>query len=339
MNTGEKNSRGREIYRGPKDGKYVLGTTGKKIYVTTMGGATTEDTGKKNLKGRPILKGRQGGLYVVSETGKKVYTIKTNPANVLSNELMTCPTRGLMQKSSTCWFNAALNGMILSSITWSIILKEVKKLSVREFRELHNKDVRSSCPRELSKKFILAYGIQVHSFSSQDTRKNESLDIVKRTFTPGRLPNSVAEGKRGYKSSHAIDQILWRLFPDDPVIDVPPALTISSRINVKDGRSVPFVLFRHTSEQPHDIPPVVETLDETRFRLSHFVYVIRLGLDGYHAVVGYMCKDKKFIYDSNKRSAKEIDWSRKENLNKMIAYSNGKSFHQLSYVLYMNDSI
>jgi hypothetical protein len=77
MNTGEKNTLGRPIYKGPKGGTYVL-SAGKKIYKYTK----AEAHPPKNTKGRIIYKGPKGGLYVLNGTKKirKFNASNTNKA-------------------------------------------------------------------------------------------------------------------------------------------------------------------------------------------------------------------------------------------------------------------
>jgi hypothetical protein len=77
MNTGQKNTSGRVIYRGPRGGEYVLGAGGRKIRSFTRAPAAAAapvaaapalpgNTGNKNTKGRTIFRGPRGGEYVLN---------------------------------------------------------------------------------------------------------------------------------------------------------------------------------------------------------------------------------------------------------------------------------
>jgi len=80
MNTGQKNTHGRTIYRGPRGGEYVLGPTGRKIRSFTKAPAAPAlasatgpgNTGQRNTLGRKIYRGPRGGEYVLGPTGRKI---------------------------------------------------------------------------------------------------------------------------------------------------------------------------------------------------------------------------------------------------------------------------
>ena len=77
MNTGEKNDKGRIIYKGPRGGVYVLTPGGSRVTKFTKAPTTSVP---KNDKGRIIYKGPKGGLYVLNGK-KKVYTFKASANN------------------------------------------------------------------------------------------------------------------------------------------------------------------------------------------------------------------------------------------------------------------
>ena len=85
MNTGQKNTKGRTIYRGPRGGEYVLSAGGWKITKFTKASTAAAapapaaaptpapvagNTGQKNTKGRTIFRGPRGGEYVLNGTRK-----------------------------------------------------------------------------------------------------------------------------------------------------------------------------------------------------------------------------------------------------------------------------
>jgi hypothetical protein len=75
MNT---NTKGRQIFKGPRGGYYVL-QDGKKIYsfkrMTGTKPSENKNTENRNSKGRTIFKGIRGGYYVLHD-GKKIYSFK-----------------------------------------------------------------------------------------------------------------------------------------------------------------------------------------------------------------------------------------------------------------------
>ena len=90
MNTGEKNTKGRTIFRGPRGGEYVLNGT-RKIRSFKKAAAPAPvvaahsgpgNTGQKNTKGRTIYRGPNGGEYVIGFGGRKIRKFRRAPAPV-----------------------------------------------------------------------------------------------------------------------------------------------------------------------------------------------------------------------------------------------------------------
>lgn len=92
MNTGQKNTLGRVIYRGPRGGEYVLGPAGRKIRSFTrapvaaapapvpVAAAGPGNTGHRNTLGRVIYRGPRGGEYVLGPGGRKIRSFTRAPA-------------------------------------------------------------------------------------------------------------------------------------------------------------------------------------------------------------------------------------------------------------------
>ena len=75
MNTGQRNTHGRTIYRGPRGGEYVLGPGGRKIRSftrATAAPAAAVPAGNRNILGRVIHRGPRGGEYVLGAGGRKI---------------------------------------------------------------------------------------------------------------------------------------------------------------------------------------------------------------------------------------------------------------------------
>ncbi len=76
-NSGEKDPMGRVIWHGPRGGKFVISTIGKRVpYVNeTLKGKVNnhkmEFTGMVDRKGRKIYKGKSGGKFVITDTGRR----------------------------------------------------------------------------------------------------------------------------------------------------------------------------------------------------------------------------------------------------------------------------
>lgn len=80
MNTGQRNIKGRVIFRGPRGGEYILGVGGRKIRTFTKAPAAAAPAaaepaaGNRNTYGRIIYRGPRGGEYVLGAGGRKIRT-------------------------------------------------------------------------------------------------------------------------------------------------------------------------------------------------------------------------------------------------------------------------
>ena len=76
-NSGEKDTMGRIVYHGPRGGKFVISTIGKRVpYVNEAlkGKVNThkmEFTGAVDRKGRKIYKGKSGGKFIITDSGRR----------------------------------------------------------------------------------------------------------------------------------------------------------------------------------------------------------------------------------------------------------------------------
>jgi len=96
MNTAEKNTLGRTIYKGPRGGLYVLGPTGSKIRTfkkapAAVAAPPAPPAPPKNTLGRVIHTGVRGGRYVLDGT-RKIY--KFTPAATNGGPVRRSPTTG-----------------------------------------------------------------------------------------------------------------------------------------------------------------------------------------------------------------------------------------------------
>ena len=88
MSTGQFNTSGRMIYRGPRGGEYVLGAGGRKIRSFTRATAAAAPAapapvaapGNRNTSGRVIYRGPRGGEYVLGAGGRKIRSFTRAPA-------------------------------------------------------------------------------------------------------------------------------------------------------------------------------------------------------------------------------------------------------------------
>ncbi|AGE50419.1 PBCV-specific basic adaptor domain-containing protein [Paramecium bursaria Chlorella virus CVR-1] len=364
-----KNSKGRTYVKEGSKKVYVkkLFTPERPITPVILK-SPVADTGKINSKERRVLKDTKGRTYV-KEGDKKVYvkklftpkvnriapvvrdesrsrktkeprkllvpSMKVAPPPVVNwrsmlPEKFLCASRGLRQKTSTCWFNSALNGLVLSSASSKLLLEDMRKnLSKEEIRELSDMKVSDVCPKELSKKFVYAYALKIHDEFLQNKNKNESKNLVDKMFTPKALPTPVAQGEKGYYAIDAIHQLLRRVFPNKGRATI-GMLEEAKRIS----NDTEFLVYDTVITKLHDIPPTIAG----KFRLSHISYIVNLERTGeFHAVTAYICGRQKSIYDSNRMGRLDINWEVARNRKSILVYSGASKLHSIAYALYIKE--
>jgi hypothetical protein len=324
------------------------------------------DTGKLNAKNRKVYKDTKGRTYVKEGTKKvyvkKLFTPKVVAPPVVRDETRArkrllvpskkvapppaladwrsmlpekffCASRGLRQRTSTCWFNSALNGIVLSSASSKLLLEDMRNLNREDIADLSDMQVvmkdADMCPRELSKKFVYFYAIKIHDEFLQNKDKNESKNLVDKMFTPKVLPTPVAEGRAGYYAIDAIQQILRRAFPDRK------RATIGM---LEEAKLIPddteFIVYDTVITKLDYIPPTIEG----KYRLSHLSYIVELErTKSLHAVVAYICGKQKSIFDSNKNYRLDINWSSARNKKSILKYSGASKLHSIAYALYLRE--
>jgi hypothetical protein len=363
INTEKVNAKKRKVFRDSKGRTYVQ-QGDKKVYVKKLFTPTRSaparsparspviNTEKVNAKKRKVFRDSKGRTYV-QQGDKKVYVKKlftpernSTPArNQGTSTTIDCSTpRGLGQVSSTCWFNAPLNGFILANATATMIAEQIKKLSSTEIASLAKSFPEDSCPVALSKKYIYHYFMKIHSDELRGGSRNVSVDLIGKLFTPKRLTSPVAGGRNGYTPSVGALKIMKILFGnlvgDSSIVKFQGNWSNSCPIG-KNKK----IIYRWG---PDDIktlgsdahPMFIKSHNgKISYKLSHLVYGIEVnwGGGGLHAAVAYVCGNKKFVYDSNRTENMEVDWSDHENLRKILRYSDASKLDEVSYTVYVRE--
>jgi hypothetical protein len=368
INTEKVNAKGRKVFKDSK-GRTHVKQGDKKVYVKKLFTPTRISTPVRNLtpakspminiesvdaKGRRIFKDSKG-LFVMQD-GKRKYGVKemlTPPRNpspprnspfVMSPKRQTtsakgCGTsRGLGQVTNTCWFNSPLNGFILAEGTAKMILEQISKLSPTNVISLSKGFPDGSCPLALSKKYIYHYFMKIQSKQPIGGRsQNVSVNLIGKLFTPKRLSSPTANGRRGGQTGIAALQIMKILFGNDNIVYLPEWQNF-----VPNGIGNRRILYRFGPPSGeyrtlHSQPMFMKSRDgETQFKLSHMVYTVSISV-GPHAVVAYVCGNKKYIYDANKSRKLEVDWSNPKNIKKILKYSNASEIKYVTYTLYVRE--
>jgi hypothetical protein len=323
------------------------------------------NTEKVNAKKRKVFRDSKGRTYV-KQGDKKVFVKKLftpernsiparNPGRDLtpakSPETLTidCSTpRGLGQVTNTCWFNASLNGFILASGTAKMISEQIKKLSPTEIASLSKSFPEDSCPLALSKKYIYHYFMKIHDDELRGGSRNVSVNLIGKLFTPKRLSSPTADGRSGGSELIAAQQILkilfGNLFYDGSIVHLQGNWSNSC----PRGNHKKFILrygpayygYIDTKTLDSDSHPtfIKSRGGKISYKLSHMVYTLSRRSGGMlHAVLAYVCGNKRFVYDSNKTENMEVDWSDGGNLGKILQYSNATKLERVGYTLYVRE--
>ena len=358
INTGKVNAKKRRVFKDSKGRTYVK-QGDKKVYVKKLFTPMRNSSPVKNTPMSPginiesvdsqkrrIFKDSKG-LYVM-QNGKRVYGVKemfTPPrivSPVRSPKRQTTPakgcgtSRGLGQVTNTCWFNSPLNGFILAEGTSKMILEQISELSPTNVISLSKSFPEGSCPLTLSKKYIYHYFMKIHSKQPIVGRsQNVSVNLIGKLFTPKRLSSPTANGRQGGQTGIAALQIMKILFGNDNIVYLPEWQNF-----VPNGIGNRRILYRFGPPSGeyrtlHSQPMFMNSRDgETRFELSHMVYTVSISV-GPHAVVAYMCGNKRYIYDANKSKNLEVDWSNPKNIKKILKYSDASEVKYVTYTLYV----
>jgi hypothetical protein len=364
-----QDSKGR-TYVKPDDKKiYVkkLFTPPRPTAPVTPARSPVVNTEKVNAKGRKVFKDSKGRTHV-KQDGKKVYvkklftptrpvapvapavnprerTRKAPPRKLLQPSIVPrvsaadCGTEaGLRQVSHTCWFNATLNGFVLGEATAKMLYDKIKLLSSSEIVALAKDFPSDSCPITLSRKYVFHYFMKIHSdYPVIGKKGNISVNLMNKMFTPKALASPVAKGREGGYPMDAARQILGKVFNIGETGLLRKWETVCPnhfRNYTMIYSDFPGVSYKIT---PDMHPLVISTEDKkTRFHLSHVVYIMERK-NGNHAVVGYVCGGKEYVYDSNNPRRLEVEWSDPENREKLLEYSDAIKFKVVSYCLYVRE--
>ena len=243
-----------------------------------------------------------------------------------------CASRGVGQRSSTCWFNSALNGLVLASRTSNMLLQDIKRLSPEQQKDIRKSKQTDSCPLQLTKKYVYSYLLKIHENKYKPTIQNEGVKFLKRAFTPGKLPEQVDQGKSGYYPMKAIEQLMTRCFGPDSFKTM--EMIDFEKASDADGKK--FVV----CSEVHSIWMAKASVDN--YKLSHMVYAIKTSTGGFHVSLAFVCNGERYLYDSNKPDVVKLDWSNKKNRDKLMAYSStqyftAKELFGVQYALYIRE--
>ena len=253
---------------------------------------------------------------------------------------MSCDQLGAIQTRGTCWFFSILNGFILSEDGQKILYNRLKnfykKLKPDE-RAYFADGLDAPCPmKDLTKtkeiyfwKFIDQYLCFMRGPRSASLKAGKSAEILGGMSLQGTVAKQAQGGKGAFPQAE-IGKILDHVgFAKDyyfKYANDPPKFHAA--------RKPQFVIVRESKYYPrsymNDIP--LGLMDDPKYELMCASLVIANTnasngeMHKWHAVAGFKCNGKGYIYDSNQRKVFKCDWWRRSEFVKVASQEVGAHY-------------
>jgi hypothetical protein len=289
-----------------------------------------------------------------------------------------CAFGRFIQFSGTCWFNTVINSLILvPSIAVILIYMYgtwAKGLSKEELEKFQNNATFDSCPANMFVKevlFTIVYLIFVRGQKAINTNNNDFMahfaSIVRSSAEYGSPENylkmvnekgietaSKEYGGQGWWPLKSIQTLLKNVFPIEIAdelevqkLDVNELITEkwrSYKVNNKDVFPFTIVLHSKALYRGQKINKLI-TINGMAYALQSCAIGITNNSTyqhGYHAVAGFICNDKEYIYDSNNGTI-STNWT-KGDITNYVKYLDYKSFRgyvlkEFFYLIYVREDI
>lgn len=228
MNTGQRNTSGRVIYRGPRGGEYVLGAGGRKIRSFTKAAAPAAApvapaaalTGNRNTSGRVIHRGPRGGEYVLGAGGRKIRSFTRAPAaaappvrTALNNAKAHMNTLPSIAARKAYLRSRAAN---MSNANWHALDQYKKTLNIREplrkklaaMMKLSNTEYIDRDGGLYNNQARMKWGVSAHRYNQAATQAfNKDPKFLKKSAIPyvgHNRPNNALTKKHKLKNSNLV---------------------------------------------------------------------------------------------------------------------------------------
>lgn len=227
-----------------------------------------------------------------------------------------CTDRGFMQVSATCWFNSALNAVLMGDRTGALVRKSIEKLPKNVLDGFRRSGGANSCPLEPGRSHVFKYAYRY--FEGLDhlmtpTKRDRPRSAVHAVMGSENRRAIRGLGNRGYHPQRATGSILQAFFPGEHVIstwkDYKKSLTPSTRIvsfQVPSSKGDHYYLRDAMIGRAH---PRSFTFNGRKFELSSAILSIVFENGLGHAVAVYRCRGMEYLYDSNVDAAVPFTWT------------------------------
>lgn len=225
-----------------------------------------------------------------------------------------CFKVGLMQKSGTCWFNSVMNGLILAEATYKILYSKYKQLSDEEKSELMaDYSPSATCPRHLKKLHFYKIFQEFVFDKHKNTLNNNIADHSRKLIDKLEVRSSPDwhDNSSGYDPKQAVKKILPILFDKDEYM----ICNYNQPITPLETTRIIFIQkSRGFFKEIKDIP-----IPKGWKIVSALIGILYEDEDqDPHVIVGFVCNNTKYIYDSNEFKVREVDFTNEASIQKSI---------------------
>ena len=255
---------------------------------------------EKEKKESVKAKDKEKTKSIKDSVKSKKSILDKNKIKIRKNE---CFPVGLKQITGTCWFNSIINGFILGDKTYKILLSKYNELSIKEKEQVTKIQDIASCPVHLKKlhffqifhKFLISeQGILNTNIKRGKNIPRRVIDNLDLRSTPNWHDKQPA-----YFVHLALPKLMPTIFDkDDFDIIETNSLQIGQTLTKKIVILQPINAYYSAIDSltiPH------------QYVISH-VGIVLMGKTIGHAITGYVCKNKYYIFDSETSNIIEADW-------------------------------
>lgn len=233
-----------------------------------------------------------------------------------------CGQLGAIQTRGTCWFFSILNGFILSEAGQKILyvrLKDYYKKLKPDQRAYFDDKFNAPCPmKDLTKtkeiyfwKFIDQYLCYMSGPRSISLKAGKSANILEHMNLQGTVAKQGGGGK-GAHPQQEIEKILEHVGFKGKF-----DTRYANRSRKFDGRKNPqfVIVMENDVVKQINMPEIpLDFMDDPKYSIMCASIIIantkanNSEMHKYHALAGYMCNGKGYIYDSNQKKVFKCDW-------------------------------
>jgi len=242
-----------------------------------------------------------------SDRGLKLLNIAPLPLK------RSCFNVGLPQMSATCWFNSIVNGLILPSATFEILYEKYEQLTEQEKSEMMTEYTPSaSCPLHFKKLYF--YKIFQQFVIGQHEKTLKSFDYPREMIDKLQIRSPQwYDERQHYHPTLALNRVIPILFDKSEYMI--KEFDEFNELNPLSTTKIIYIKYKYFM-QNFDTTPI-----PSGWTVASVCIVLQYKDDEEyrHAITGFVCNNKKYIYDSNQSKVKQVDFTDLKSMRRNIA--------------------